>query len=126
MSGHFHLFVYGTLRSGGSATNQLVDAERIGEATVGGVLYDIDGEYPALIVYGKTPVPGEVWRCPAALLSELDEYERIESGLFRRIGVEVTLSDGSKVPCWVYVAGPRLAAKLTPARRVDSWGVTIS
>src|SRR5262245_34158965 len=126
MSGHFHLFVYGTLRSGSSATSLLIGAERVGEATVGGVLYDIDGEYPALIVYGKTPVPGEVWRCPAALLNELDEYERIDLGLFRRIAVEVFLSDGSTVPCWAYVAGPQLAGELTPARRVDSWGVTIS
>jgi gamma-glutamylcyclotransferase (GGCT)/AIG2-like uncharacterized protein YtfP len=124
MTTTFHLFVYGTLRSGGSATNMLAGAERVGEGTVGGVLYDIDGEYPALIVYGKTPVQGEIWRCPAPLLKALDAYERIETGLFRRIGIEATAFDGSVVPCWAYVAGPRLASKLTPARRVDSWGVT--
>jgi gamma-glutamylcyclotransferase (GGCT)/AIG2-like uncharacterized protein YtfP len=124
MTNAFHLFVYGTLRSGGSATGMLAGAERVSEGSVGGVLYDIDGEFPALIVYGRTPVQGEIWRCPAPLLAILDAYERIESGLFRRIGVEATTFDGAIVPCWVYVAGPRLAAKLTPARRVDSWGVT--
>ena len=121
----FHLFVYGTLRKGASAANRLTGAEHLGEGSIGGVLYDIDGEYPALIVYGRTPVQGEIWRCPSALLSELDAYEQIDNGLFRRIGVEVQLADGSTVPCWAYVAGPRLASKLTPARRIDSWGVTI-
>jgi gamma-glutamylcyclotransferase (GGCT)/AIG2-like uncharacterized protein YtfP len=116
--------VYGTLRSGGSATNLLTGAEKVGEGAVGGVLYDIDGEYPALIVYGRTPVQGEIWRCPAPLLSALDAYERTDSGLFRRIAVEVAAFAGGVVPCWAYVAGPRLAAKLTPARRIDSWGVT--
>ena len=124
MTNTFHLFVYGTLRSGGSATNMLAGAERVGEGTVGGVLYDIDGEFPALIVYGRTPVQGEIWCCPAPLLSALDAYERIDTGLFRRIGVEATTFDGAIVPCWAYVSGPRLASKLTPARRIESWGVT--
>ena len=110
MTDFFHLFVYGTLRSGGPASSRLADARLVGEGSVGGVLYDIDGEYPALIVYGKSPVQGEIWRCPASLLRELDEYEQIESGLFRRIGVEAQAADGSLVPCWAYVAGPRLAA----------------
>ncbi len=126
MTEFFHLFVYGTLRSGGPATHKLASAQLVGEGSVGGVLYDIDGEYPALIVYGKTPVPGEIWRCPVALLPELDAYEQVNTGLFRRIGVEAQAADGSLVPCWAYVAGPRLAAKLTPARRVDAWGVTIA
>jgi gamma-glutamylcyclotransferase (GGCT)/AIG2-like uncharacterized protein YtfP len=126
MTDFFYLFVYGTLRSGRSAANLLKDSRKAGEGSVGGVLYDIDGEYPALIVYGNTPVPGEVWQCPVSLLRELDAYEQVETGLFRRIAMEVQMTDGSVLPCWGYVAGPRLAAKLTPARRVDSWGVTIA
>ena len=121
MSTSFHLFVYGTLRSGGTAAHMLSEAECIGSGFVGGVLYDIDGEYPALLLYGDTPVRGEIWKCPAALLSTLDAYERIASGLFRRVGVEARGEDGSRVACWVYVAGPRLARQLTPTRIVGSW-----
>jgi gamma-glutamylcyclotransferase (GGCT)/AIG2-like uncharacterized protein YtfP len=121
MSEAFHLFVYGTLRSTGSAAARMAECELIGAATVGGVLYDIDGAYPALIVYGNTPVAGEVWRCPPAMLPMLDEYEDVASGLFRRIAVEVQMADGQRQGCWAYVAGPRLARKLTGARRIEQW-----
>jgi gamma-glutamylcyclotransferase (GGCT)/AIG2-like uncharacterized protein YtfP len=121
MSGHFHLFVYGTLRSNGAGAALLADGALAGSGSVGGVLYDIDGAYPAMIVYGNTPVPGEVWRCPAGLLAQLDEYEGVAEGLFRRIGVNVNMTDGSTLGCWTYVAGPRLSRKLTSARRIESW-----
>lgn len=121
MSEYFHLFVYGTLRSNGTAAWRLADCELVGSGTVGGVLYDIDGEYPALMVYGSSPVRGEVWRCPAAMLLALDEYEDVASGLFRRIGIEVQLETGSTHGCWAYVAGPKLARKLTTAQRIEEW-----
>jgi gamma-glutamylcyclotransferase (GGCT)/AIG2-like uncharacterized protein YtfP len=121
MTEFFHLFVYGTLRSTGSAATRMAGCELIGEACVGGVLYDIDGAYPALIVYGNTPVAGEVWRCPPAMLALLDEYEDVASGLFRRIGVEAQMMDGRTQGCWAYVAGPQLARKLTGARRIEQW-----
>ena len=121
MNSHFHLFVYGTLRSNGAGASLLADGELIGTGSVGGVLYDIDGAYPALVLYGNTPVRGEVWRCPAHALLQLDAYEAVAEGLFRRIGVEVTMSDGATLGCWTYVAGPRLSQKLVPARRILAW-----
>lgn len=111
----FHLFVYGTLRSGGSAAHLLAGCDLVARGEVRGTLYDIRGEYPALMLYGDTRVPGEVWRCPASALARLDAYEDVAGGLTRRVGVAV---DG--VGCWVYVAGPRLAHELTTARRLGS------
>ena len=67
---------------------------------MGGVLYDIDGTYPAMILYGDTPVRGEVWQCPTSVLLPLDEYEGVSEGLFRRTGVEVKMSDGTVKGCW--------------------------
>ncbi|MGQ0816225.1 MAG: gamma-glutamylcyclotransferase family protein [Gemmatimonadota bacterium] len=110
---HFHLFAYGTLREKGAASSLLRDCERIGTATIGGVLYDIDGQYPALVRYGTSPVAGEIWRCPNELLASLDAYEGVDDGLFRRVGAEV-----GGFACWTYVAGPRLTHKLTPERRI--------
>ena len=121
MNDHFHLFVYGTLRSTGSAVSMLEGCDLIGDASVGGVLYNIDDAFPAMVVYGSTPVRGEVWRCPASLLSRLDEYEGVATSMFRRIGVEVTMDDGSVIGCWAYVAGPKLSRKLVPERRVETW-----
>lgn len=114
MRTHFHVFVYGTLRSRGKAAAMLADCERISDGEVGGVLYDIDNEYPALVLYGTTPVEGEIWRCPNQLLATLDAYEGVEQGLFRRVGVRVR-----DIGCWTYVAGPQLTKKLTPDRRIN-------
>jgi gamma-glutamylcyclotransferase (GGCT)/AIG2-like uncharacterized protein YtfP len=110
---HFHLFTYGTLRSGGSASAALLGGcERVGEGTVRGTLYDV-GKYPALLLGGDGEVRGEVWRCPAGRLADLDRYEGVAGGLFRRAAVQV---DGRA--CWVYVAGPRLGPRLVPEARV--------
>lgn len=121
MRDHFHLFVYGTLMSGG-ANPVLRDCELVGRGAIGGVLYNIDGQHPALVMYGVAPVEGEVWRCPVDRMENLDRYERVAEGLFRRVGVEVPLLDGSgTVACWTYTAGPALGRKLVPANRITAW-----
>lgn len=105
----FHLFTYGTLRAGTGPARHLLDGcERVGRGVVHGTLYDV-GDYPALLLSGDRPVPGEIWRCPVDRLAALDRYEGVEEGLFRRVGVRV---EGRA--CWVYVAGPRLGARLRP------------
>lgn len=119
---HFNLFAYGTLRRGGSATSLLRGCEHIGIGATGGVLYDIDGEFPALVLYGATPVHGDVWRCPNEVLQLLDTYERVDAGLFRRVGVTVRVGPNeAKTSCWAYVAGPYLSRKLSPGRRIARW-----
>jgi gamma-glutamylcyclotransferase (GGCT)/AIG2-like uncharacterized protein YtfP len=117
---HLHLFVYGTLQSRGSAAELLAACELVGPGKVAGILYDIDGEYPALVLYGTSKVSGEIWRCPTDMLLRLDAYEATARGLFRRVAVSVE-SDSGIIACWAYVAGPLLARKLTPARRIDRW-----
>jgi gamma-glutamylcyclotransferase (GGCT)/AIG2-like uncharacterized protein YtfP len=121
MSRYFHLFVYGTLRSNGAGAALLANGELVGVGAVGGVLYDIDGAYPALVLYGNAPVRGEVWRCPSGALLALDQYEGLTEGLFRRVGTEIQMDDGSTRACWTYVAGPKLARKLTSDARVETW-----
>ncbi len=112
---HFHLFVYGTLRTGGESNHRLEECEFVRTAAVDGTLYDIDGQHPVLMLYGGTRIEGEIWRCPAGQLVPLDAFEGVDRGLFRRVGV---LVDGT--PCWTYVAGPAFAHKLTPDRRIPS------
>jgi gamma-glutamylcyclotransferase (GGCT)/AIG2-like uncharacterized protein YtfP len=116
MSG-FNLFVYGTLRRGGEAAGMLRDCEWVGRASVSGYLYDVDGRFPALVLYGEARVNGEVWHCPPALLLRLDDYEGTRRGLFRRVAVEVDVA-GETVACWTYAAGPALSRKLVPAARI--------
>jgi len=120
----FNLFTYGTLQRGGTASGMLDACERVGSGTVNGILYDIDGRFPAVVLYGSAPVHGEVWRCPASLLPALDRYEGTAEGLFRRVALEVDTDDGP-VPCWLYAAGPRLSRLLLPDARLDGgrWAV---
>ena len=107
----FHLFVYGTLRSDGSAADRLAGCTLVAKGTVRGTLYDIDREYPALMLYGHTPVTGEIWHVPSsAMLAELDAYEGIEDGLFRRVAASV-----EGYACWMYVAGHGLAERIAAA-----------
>lgn len=108
------LFVYGTLRSGGGASGLLRGCRLAGAGTVAGTLYDL-GRYPALVLDGRWPVEGEVWRCPPDALAGLDEYEGVAEGLFERVEVDV-----EGVPCWTYVAGALLVDRLTPGRRIAS------
>ncbi|MFW6079366.1 MAG: gamma-glutamylcyclotransferase family protein [Gemmatimonadota bacterium] len=109
-----HIFVYGTLRDGEHAGRLLHDCERLGAAQVTGMLFDA-GAFPAMILAGRGRVHGELWRCPPDAVARLDDYEGTDVGLFRRVGLRV---DG--VPCWTYVAGPALASRLTPDRRIES------
>jgi gamma-glutamylcyclotransferase (GGCT)/AIG2-like uncharacterized protein YtfP len=117
----FNLFTYGTLRSGGPAADMLAGCELLGAATVNGILYDIEGRYPAMVMYGEVPVTGEVWRCPPAKLLELDRYEGVAERLFRRVATEAEMP-GGPVACWLYTAGPAISRKLRPeARLAGSW-----
>jgi gamma-glutamylcyclotransferase (GGCT)/AIG2-like uncharacterized protein YtfP len=115
MRDEFLLFVYGTLQSSGEAAELLKACPVITKASVAGTLYDIDGEYPALVLGGTGRVHGEIRTCASDALLRLDENEGVEQRLFRRVGVQI--GDHS---CWTYVAGPKLAPKLLPARRVPS------
>jgi gamma-glutamylcyclotransferase (GGCT)/AIG2-like uncharacterized protein YtfP len=148
VTAHFHLFTYGTLSrpsagdgdqgreaggrgshggsgggrgsvgaspvEAGSGADLLTGCERVAEAVVAGTLYDM-GAYPTLLLGGPGAVHGQVWRCPATVLPELDRYEGVDDGLFRRVGLRV-----GDLPCWVYVAGPRLGARLRPEARIVS------
>jgi gamma-glutamylcyclotransferase (GGCT)/AIG2-like uncharacterized protein YtfP len=107
------LFVYGTLhpqrapREIASLVRSFIPA---GRGHVRGRLYD-HGDYPALILDDTaSPVPGEVFLIPAApsSLAELDAYEEFFPGdpaasLFVRKKVPVTLTDGTQLPCWIYL-----------------------
>lgn len=113
----FFLFAYGSLRSVESAPaarELLTDCDRVTDGTVAGIMYDM-GDFPALVLGGPDRVRGVIWRCPAARLPALDEYEGTASGLFRRIAVQV-----GPYACWVYVAGPKLGPRLLPEARITA------
>lgn len=84
---HTLLFVYGTLKRGGSNHAQLAGQTLLGEARTspGFTLYSL-GEYPGLVadptdLHG---VQGELWAVDAAALARLDAFEGVPEGLYAR------------------------------------------
>lgn len=115
-----YLFVYGTLAS---VLDRHVPARFEGTATIDAMLFDL-GEYPGAVANGVEKLEGELWLLSDAesALSKLDEYEGFEpdspsESLFIRQRSEAYLSNGKRVPAWVYFYNqpPRRA------KRIQKW-----
>ena len=82
------VFVYGTLKRGGSNHGLLAGQTFVGVARLaaGFALYSL-GEYPGLVAEaGSTDrVTGEVWAVDDAALARLDELEGVGEGLYARV-----------------------------------------
>lgn len=88
------VFVYGTLRRGGSNHFRMAQASFVAEGAVRGGLYRIDW-YPGLVVDENLgPVKGEVFMTDAGKIAELDDFEG--SG-YRRVRIAVVVGDGTRV-----------------------------
>ncbi len=98
------VFVYGTLRRGGSNDFRMADSRFVAEGKVRGRLYRIDW-YPGFVADENAgPVVGEFFMANAETIAALDEFEGSE---YRRvkIAVEVREEAGavSKVQAWIWV-----------------------
>ena len=99
------MFVYGTLRAGGSNDiRRFAPApELVGEASLRGVLYDL-GAYPGMVLGGPSDVRGEVYRIAPRLEAALDRLESVaddDSGEYVKREVDVALG-GRSLRCLVY------------------------
>lgn len=81
------LFVYGTLKRGCSNHHHLAAQTFVGAArtTPGFRLFDLGG-YPGLaaVADAANGVTGEVWSVDPAARRNLDEFEGVAEGLYRR------------------------------------------
>lgn len=82
------VFVYGTLKSGGSNHAQIAGQLRLGPARTapGFTLYSL-GEYPGLVAdpADTSGVSGELWSVDSAALAALDAFEGVDEGLYARV-----------------------------------------
>lgn len=104
-----YLFVYGTLKRGGRFHHRLTrdhNVRLVGSARIRGELYKLPGaSFPGAVpsnqrnqfVYGQLFVLQD----PDNALPQLDEFEGIDEGLFRRKLVDVWM-DGKKTKAWTY------------------------
>jgi gamma-glutamylcyclotransferase (GGCT)/AIG2-like uncharacterized protein YtfP len=97
------VFVYGTLRAGGSHGGLLRTLERH-DARVRGHVFDLPEGYPAMVLAeGEDWVHGElVEGVSEPLLGLLDHYEGVAEGLYRRVVVEAWLGL-RPVAAWAWV-----------------------
>jgi len=107
------VFVYGTLRRGGS--NDIAryrPAPRfVGEAFIAATLHDLD-TYPGAVLGGAARLRGEVYRITPEVEAALDLLEDVRADgtgeyLRRKVDVEV---DGVRLPCLVYELHPARVA----------------
>ncbi|MDR3683392.1 MAG: gamma-glutamylcyclotransferase [Geothrix sp.] len=112
------LFVYGTLREGGShhAWLRRTHPEGLTRAWVAGRLFHLPAGYPALVPEAEpeAPPPGPGWVAGEfvgyedeadleSALADLDPLEGVEEGLFTREVRPVHLEGGQRYQAWVYV-----------------------
>lgn len=95
------VFVYGTLRRGGSNHFRMDGAEFISSATVRARLYRIDW-YPGLVLDDAgDDVIGEIYQVSAELMKQLDAYEGPE---YRRVMTQVKCGGDHRSPqtAWLW------------------------
>jgi gamma-glutamylcyclotransferase (GGCT)/AIG2-like uncharacterized protein YtfP len=117
-----YLFVYGTLKRGGKSHKQLRKDDGVRFRSSGRIRADLyrlqDEDYPGAVLT-STPnrfVQGDLFvlRDPQRTLRDLDEFEEVDEGLFRRELVDVW-SQGRRVKAWAYLyARPLAAAEMIP------------
>lgn len=121
-----YLFVYGTLsprRAPAEIAGAVRRLRRMGPGTVRGKLYDL-GEYPGAVLSrtSRSQVRGEIFELPEdpEVLRSLDDYEGFKPGspkgsLFLRKKWPVTMNDGRRLTCWVYIYNGKPGAEQTIA-----------
>lgn len=114
MSAGRHLvFVYGTLKRGGSNHAQIAGQLCLGLARTapGFTLYSL-GEYPGLVAdpADRSGVSGELWSVDSAALARLDAFEGVDEGLYARVPApldawpdDVTAAEVSRASMYVYL-----------------------
>lgn len=98
----FKVAVYGTLMTGESNSAYVPGRITRRRCTMTGTLFDTGSGYPAFIPEGKTTVQAELLEVTSETLVRLDRLEGVPY-LYEREDIEVTLEDGTKEKCQVYV-----------------------
>lgn len=92
------IFVYGTLRRGGTNHYLLRFATFLGTYTTPAMFTMIDfGEYPGIIARGQTAIRGEIYQISARLLKRLDILEQYPR-VYGRLLLNTPAGDA-----WAYV-----------------------
>jgi gamma-glutamylcyclotransferase (GGCT)/AIG2-like uncharacterized protein YtfP len=101
------VFVYGTLRRGGSDHFRMASAKFITSGLITGRLYQVSW-YPGLVLDDAgDEIAGEVYSVDSDMLGKLDSFEGIstddtEGSEYRRVSTNVYHPDGGELTAWVW------------------------
>lgn len=101
------VFVYGTLRRGGSNHFRMAAAKFVSSATLTGRLYRVHW-YPGLVLdEAGDEIHGDLYEVDQDTLAILDVFEGLSAGEiegteYRRLKTEVVLQDSSVREAWVW------------------------
>ncbi|MFT3991455.1 MAG: gamma-glutamylcyclotransferase family protein [Luteolibacter sp.] len=100
------VFVYGTLRRGGTNHFRMDGTEFVAEGAVIGRMYAIDW-YPGLVLDPEGDrIVGEVYAVGSARLRALDEFEGVsaeeENSEYRRVKTMFFSNEGDPFEAWVW------------------------
>lgn len=101
------VFVYGTLRRGGSNHFRMAGAEFISTGTIRGRMYRIDW-YPGLVLdSGGGEIRGDLYLVSREQLEVLDRFEGLSAGEiqgseYRRVQTTVVKQDSQNLTAWVW------------------------
>ncbi len=101
------VFVYGTLRRGGSNHFRMAGAEFVTAGTIAGRMYRIDW-YPGIVLDDTgDEIHGEVYAVGPEQLAALDLFEGLSAGEiqgseYRRIRTTVVRQDSQTLSAWVW------------------------
>lgn len=101
------VFVYGTLRRGGSNHFRMANAQFVSTGTIRGRMYRIDW-YPGLILdEAGDEIHGEVYTVDTEELQTLDIFEGVSAGEYegseyRRVQTTVVQQDSMILTAWVW------------------------
>ena len=98
------VFVYGTLRRGGTNAHWMAEAGFLGEGCTLLPMALRIGEYP--FVFEDIPlhrIHGELYQVGPELLAALDAFEGTPT-LYHRKAVKILRKDGTETTAWMYLA----------------------
>lgn len=108
------VFVYGTLKRGGSNHRFLAGQHYLGEARTapGYTLYSL-GDYPGMVRSADPAhtVTGEIWSVDAACLTQLDALEGVDEGLYTRELIPLATPPFATEPVATYLYARNLAGR---------------
>ena len=93
------VFVYGTLRRGGSNNFRMDGCKWLGPAGVNAHLYEVDW-YPGLVLdEDAAEVVGDLYEVPNEKMPELDKFEGSE---YRRVRAMVQTAEDTAMSAWIW------------------------